>query len=269
MAYRPYCDVTLYPIFNLQSVPQVNHFTLGFVVSDSDRQPSWGGYYPIESSFYSKQIEDLRKTGGDVIVSFGGASGKELATVSESSIELYKKYAKVVRKYDLTSLDFDIEGPAIHDKTANKYRVGAIMELQRVFPSIKISLTVPVGENGLDPAALKLADQTPCDLVNIMAMDYGYGHGKMAEFAISAAKATRKQTGKNIGITVMIGVNDTGEIFSLEDARTVKAFVKKNSWVKRLSIWSINRDNGKKSSLDHSSMIDQFQFQFSEILNSK
>ncbi len=267
MAYRPYCDATLYPAFDLTSVPQINHFTLGFVVSDANKDPSWGGYYPIENSYYSDQIESLRKKGGDVIVSFGGAMGLELAVVCKSSLELYQKYAKVVRKYDLNSIDFDIEGNAIHDAVANKYRAGAISELKRVFPRIKVSLTVPTTPDGLDASALKLVDQTPCDLVNIMAMDYGNGKGKMAEFAISAAKAARKQTGKSIGITVMIGVNDTGEIFTLEDARKLKIFVKSNSWVKRTSIWSINRDNGKKTSMEHSSMIDQFPFQFSEILN--
>lgn len=266
MGYRPYCDVTLYPAFDITSVAQVDHFTLGFVVSDADKNPSWGGYYPIENSYYSDQIESLRKKGGDVIVSFGGAMGQELATVSSSSLELFQKYAKVVRKYDLTSLDFDIEGSAIHDDRANKYRAGAIRELKRVFPRIKISLTVPTTPDGLDASALRLIDQTPCDLVNIMAMDYGNGKGKMAEFAISAAKSAFKQTGKSIGITVMIGVNDTGEVFTLDDAKKLKAFIKRNSWVKRTSIWSINRDNGKKTSMSHSSMIDQYPFQFSEIL---
>ena len=48
------------------------------------------------------------------------------------------------------------------------------------------------------------------DTVNVMAMDYGSSAdngGQMGLDAENAASATHSQTGKNIGITPMIGVN--------------------------------------------------------------
>jgi len=64
----------------------------------------------------------------------------------------------------------------------------------------------------------------------------------------------------------MIGKNDTGEIFSLDDAKCLKQFAKNNLWIKRLSIWSIERDQGLKGDLNKSSQVDQEPFEFSKIL---
>lgn len=266
MGFVPYVDVTSYPSFPIESVPFVKDFTLGFVIADSDNKPSWGGYYPVSSGFYRSSIEGVKEKGGDVIVSFGGQRGKELSTVCNSHIDLFQKYDEVIQKYDFKKVDFDIEGELINDKSANVKRSDAIRLLVKKYPKLKISLTLPVNELGLSLKALEIVKNTPCDVVNIMAMDYGNGKGKMGQFAISAAKSVRAQTGKKIGITVMIGQNDiVGEIFSLDDAKMVKKFADGNDWVARLSMWSINRDNGGKINLDKSSMIDQEKWAFSKV----
>lgn len=266
MGYRPYVDTTLYPPFAIENVPNINYFTLGFVVAGANGEPCWGGYYPTSSLYYQQKIEQVRKNGGDVICSFGGAAGSELGVYTTNTDELFKKYRDVIEQYDFTSLDFDIEGGAIGDWAANKRRAEALKQVQKQYPKINISLTVPVSPIGISEDVLRLVEMTPCSIVNIMAMDYGLGRGNMADYAIKAAKAVRKQTGKSIGITVMIGKNDVpGEVFTLEDAKRVRQFVKETVWVQRHSIWSINRDNGSKSSMEKSSMIDQFPFQFSEI----
>jgi chitinase len=79
--FAPYLDVTAWPTFNMTQwtrLTGVKAYTLSFVVADSLGRPSWGGYYPILDSkaFYMSEIIALRKLGGDVIVSFGGATGK-------------------------------------------------------------------------------------------------------------------------------------------------------------------------------------------------
>lgn len=266
MEYRPYVDTTLYPPFDISSVPDCHYFALGFIVADSANRPSWGGYYATTSNYYKPYIDAVRAKGGDVTFSFGGAAGKELALVTGEWSDLYLKYASVIKTYDAKSIDFDIEGKALLDKPANIRRARAVLELTRTFPKLQISLTLPVSEKGLTKEGLRLVESTPCNLVNIMAMDYGYGQGRMAEFAISAAQATRKQTGKKIGITVMIGMNDIiGEVFTLDDAHVVKDFADSKDWITRLSIWSINRDNGDKSIMEKSSMIDQHLYEFSKI----
>ena len=58
----------------------VKYFTLAFIVADpSTSEPSWGGYYDFASGYRMDEIEALRDLGGDVMISFGGAAGTELA----------------------------------------------------------------------------------------------------------------------------------------------------------------------------------------------
>ena len=267
MEFAPYTDSTIYPIFDINKVPGLHAVCLGFVVSDSKSNPSWGGYYPTSGDYYSDIIRRAQLDGKKIIVSFGGAAGQELAITNSNPHKLFEKYRDVIEKYDLSSIDFDIEGASVVDQRANKTRQGAILELQKMYPNLEISLTVAVMPTGVDANVLKLIETTPCDIVNLMCMDYGNQKGKMGDAAINAAKAVRKQTGKNIGITPMIGKNDTDEIFNQDSARKVKAFVDNTNWIKRLSFWSLNRDQGIDGTLDKSSKIKQTPWEFCSIFN--
>ena len=262
---KPYTDTTLYPIFDISTVPVCNHFILGFVVADDDKQASWGGYYPMTDDYYGSIIKNVRKKGGDVTCSFGGAAGQELATVIKNVDELALKYMDVIKQYKFKSVDFDIEGSQIKDHKANERRGHALLKIANALPKLKISLTVPVMPSGLDQDALKLIEITPCDLVNIMAMDFG-NEKDMGAAVIKSIKATRSQIKKDLGVTVMIGENDTGEVFTLEDAKRLKKFVAENSYVKMISFWAIERDQGKSGSLDKSSKIKQLPWEFTNIL---
>lgn len=262
MEFAPYTDTTLYPVFDINKVPGVTSFCLGFIVSDSQSNPSWGGYYSTSGNYYYDIIYKAQCAGKKIIVSFGGAAGKELALTNANPHTLFSKYRDVIEKYDLSSIDFDIEGAAVNDQKANKTRRDAILELQSVYPNLEISLTVAASPSGVASNVLKLVEMTPCDIVNIMAMDYGNQKGKMGPAAISAAKAVHQQTGKNIGITPMIGQNDTDEIFNQDSARVVKAFADSTEYIKRLSFWSINRDTGKDGKLDVSTKIKQKPWEF-------
>jgi len=261
----PYVDVTLWPTFDILTVPNCDHFTLGFIVADQNNNPSWGGYYGMETKFYKDIVTKLRNKGGAVICSFGGASGVELATVCKTSDEAYRKYKKVIDTYNLKSIDFDIEGGAVGDTRSNSIRAQAILMLQNTFPNLVVSLTLPVMPTGLNNDCLSIVAETPCDIVNLMCMDYG-NEKDMGAAAISAAKAVRKQTGKNIGICPMIGKNDTGEIFTLDDAREVADFCKETEWIARKSFWSIVRDRGVQGDLNQSSQIKQEAWEFCKIL---
>ena len=48
--------------------------------------------------------------GGNVIFSFGGQAGSELAVIVKDKNELYKKYMHMIQLYNITWMDFDIEG---------------------------------------------------------------------------------------------------------------------------------------------------------------
>lgn len=84
----PYTDVTLFPTFDIATAP-VNNFLLGFIVADGQNDPSWGGYYKITTDFYLDKIIKVRAKGGDVIVSFGGAAGKEIAQTTSDVETLF------------------------------------------------------------------------------------------------------------------------------------------------------------------------------------
>lgn len=59
-------------------------YTLAFITAKQTSegwQPSWGGFHLLTTQFYYDQIRKVRLRGGDVIVSFGGANGRELAEV--------------------------------------------------------------------------------------------------------------------------------------------------------------------------------------------
>jgi chitinase len=88
------------------------------------------------------------------------------------------------------------------------------------------------------------------NIVNIMVMDYGHAVGDMAAAAQTAAAGTlasaraagMNATYANIGLTPMIGNNDSaGEVVSQDNARQIVNFANANG-IGRLSFWSIGRD---------------------------
>jgi hypothetical protein len=262
--FSPYVDVGLFPPFDLVEASKrtgVKTFNLAFVVAGGGCTPKWGGSQELGDNEVAKKINDLRGAGGDVRVSFGGANGTELAQACTNADELAAAYKKVIDAFDLTKVDFDIEGAATADKAANDRRSEAIATLQKQVSGLDVSLTLPVLPSGLTQDGVNLvsgakAKGVDVAAVNVMAMDYGDGQapnpdGKMGDYAIQAATATEKQVEQALGvddawstiaITPMIGVNDTNtEVFRTADAEKVAAFAKekKLAWT---SMWSATRD---------------------------
>lgn len=303
--YAPYVDVTLWPTPDLTSFASdqsVNFLTLAFVVADPQNQPSWGGYasYGLGSDFDAglrARVDGVRSLGGDVMVSFGGANGRELAQAITDPTALKQAYQSVIDAYNLTRLDFDIEGGAAAEKASIDRRSAAMAALQRdaiaAGRPLQIWLTLPVLPTGLTADGLYVvqsAVKAGVDLagVNIMAMDYGDSAapnpaGKMGDYAIQAATSTQQQlkgvygASKTdgqlwamIGVTPMIGLNDvTTEVFDPQEASEVVAFARQHG-LKRLSIWSLNRDRANSSgAINHveptSSSLAQTPYEFSRI----
>jgi chitinase len=110
----------------------------------------------------------------------------------------------------------------------------------------------------------------------VMAMDYGSANdngGNMLLSAQQAAQATRNQTGDMIGVTTMIGVNDTNtEIFTLSNASALATWASGQSFVNRLAFWSLTRDNGTCANQGFASPVcsgvAQSNFQFSSAFGS-
>ncbi|MFI5798925.1 cellulose binding domain-containing protein [Streptomyces sp. NPDC051677] len=260
--FAPYVDTSLYPAFDLLAsagATGVKEYTLAFVTDGGGCTPKWGGVTDLGSDGVAAQIGALRAKGGDVRVSFGGASGAELATTCSSADALATAYGKAVDRFELTKVDFDVEGGALPNTAANTRRAQAIAKLQQQHPGLDVSFTLPVMPEGLTQDGVSLlsnakANGVKAATVNVMAMDYGPAYsGDMGTYAEQAATATQAQVKsvfglsgsaawKAVAVTPMIGVNDvTSEVFKVEDASQLVAFAKSKG-LGRLSMWSATRD---------------------------
>ena len=231
------------------------YYTLAFIISNGCNA-YWNGDTPMSANFYSSFISQLRGMGGDVIVSFGGASGIELGQACSSVSSLQAAYQSAISKYGLKWIDLDIEGASIADTASVDRRNQAIKNLQSANSGLRVSYTLPVMPEGLTQDGLNLLSNAKSrgvrvDVVNVMAMDYGGCNIDMGQAAIQAAQATRSQlstigVSAKIGVTPMIYANDVGcENFSTQDASELTSFANANgSWIGELAFWAVGRDPG-------------------------
>ena len=282
--FAPYVDTSLFPPFSLTSVAAstgVRQFNLAFVVSGGGCTPEWGGSTGIGDNPVAAEISALRAMGGDVRVSFGGEDGSELAQTCTSVSQLAAAYQQVISAYDLNKIDFDIEGAALDDTTANAVRDQALAQLQAQDPGLQVSFTLPVEPSGLTQDGIDLLDGAvsagvSISAVNVMAMDYQQG-GSYDQKAIDAANATfnqlkaiyptktTAQLWRMVGVTPMLGQNDDGGIFSLNGARNLVTFAKTNH-VGELAFWEVTRDrNACNGALYMCTNVTQQPYDFSKI----
>jgi hypothetical protein len=261
-------------------------FSLAFIIADKQKNPAWDGRSEMMKNLYGDQIAAIRSRGGNVIVSFGGAGGTELALAEPDVAVLAAKYQSVIDQYKLTWLDFDIEGNALEKKDVNQRRNDALAILQKKYPGLIISYTLPVDPNGIsDESIALLADAKAKGLVvhsaDLMTMDFGshFSKGKkMSDVSIASVNKAHQQcqsidTTILIGICPMIGQNDQkGEIFTLEDAAAVRDWAIAQPWVCSLSFWASNRDVGtagnKKGNDNTFSGIQQKPWDFTNVFKT-
>ena len=229
------------------------YYTLAFLTPKSGCTPFWEDGGDSVGAFAS-QIKTLRAAGGDAIISFGGASGGELAETCTSVSSLTAAYEKVVTTYSATRLDFDIEGGVLNNSAANTRRDEALAALQQKFPSVQIDFTVPVDPTGLESNAVNMlkgakAKGVKVAIVNIMTMDFGDGQNALND-AESAANATHGQLASiyggssasvwgMIGLTPIAGHNDDNENFTQSNAKSLESFAA-GKGVGELSFWEVD-----------------------------
>jgi hypothetical protein len=236
-------------------------FTLAFIIADQSNNPAWYGKIPMAEDFYTNQVAAIRSRGGDVIISFGGEGGKELALVETNAVALQAKYQSVIDHYKFTWLDFDIEGKALSNTGANQRRNTVLAGLQAKNPGLVISYTLPVDPDGIpDDAQNLLADAVKNGVkvhsANLMVMFFGnkfIGKGKSeGQLGIDSATKAYEQLQKidpaiRVGLCPCLGKNGSrDEFFTEADAKTLKDWADTQRWVCSLSFWSINRDAGNK-----------------------
>jgi hypothetical protein len=234
-------------------------YTIAFIIAGRDgKQPAWDGRWPMEQNLYADQINGIRSRGGDVIVSFGGEAGTEIAIAETNVTALEAEYQSVIDRYKLTWLDFDIEGDALDNSDANERRNTTLADIQKKDPRLIISYTLPVDPNGISKESQSLlADAVSKGLkvhsANVMTMDFGshFSKGKkMSDVSIASALKAHEQCQAispdiQIGLTPMIGQNDEhGEVFTLDDATALERWAEGQPWICSLSFWASNRDAG-------------------------
>ncbi|WP_393100637.1 RICIN domain-containing protein [Streptomyces sp. LN325] len=277
---------------NARNATGLKYYTLAFVIDGGGCNAMFNGDTPVTDAGWTSAINSLRGAGGDVIASFGGASGTEEAQACTTVTSLKAQYKKVIDTLNLTRVDFDIEGGAIADTAANDRRNKALAQLQQEYAAagrkLDVQYTLPSMPNGLDGNGTKLLSNAKSNglnvnLVNIMTMDYYDGTRDMGKAATDAATALRTQLGAiwpeksdaqlwaMEGNTPMIGVNDdVSEIFTTGNATTLTNFAKSKG-IQELAFWALGRDkacatNGQLS--DTCSGTPQSAWQFSSTFNS-
>jgi hypothetical protein len=248
----------------------LKYYTLAFIIARQEgngkdakyyKEPAWNGRTSMDQNLYKDQIDAIRERGGDVIVSFGGEGGRELAIVEEDAAALAASYQSIIDRYHFTWLDFDIEGSNLErNPEASQRRNTALAALQARNPGLIISFTLPVDPDGIRPASeALLADATAKGVkvysANLMVMYFGkkfINKGRSeGQLGIDSAIKAHQQIQKidaaiQIGLCPCLGNNGSGdEVFTLDDAKILRAFADKTPWVCSLHYWSINGDSGR------------------------
>ena len=275
--FAPYVDTTLWPPFDFAGASKqhgIKFYTLAFVVAKGPNNPapSWGGYHLVSKRWMLPEINAIRAGGGEVRVSFGGATGTGLASACKTPAQLQATYQEVINTYGLTHIDFDVEGHRLAETKSIELRSRAIVGLQtqarRSKRTLKVWYTLPVLPSGLTregTGVLRSALRHRVDIagVNIMAMNYGKAQAPkptthMGAYTIQAAtslhsqlKMLHREAGVQktdaqlwvmVGLTPMLGHNDVKpETFTLGNAREVLAFARQKK-IGLISCWSANRD---------------------------
>lgn len=255
LVVAPYLDVTgtAYDVDAFTAATGIENFTLAFVLSSGTGSctPSWGGIKSLSDATVTAEIDKVHAAGGQTIIATGGANGTYLESVCTSS-ELAAAYGKVLDATGSTALDIDIE------KTVDADAVAKALASVQQERGTSITVTLPVGEGeaGLTSAAqsfLRSVESAGVDVtVNAMTMDFS-ASGDWGTAMTLAAEAVHDDlasiwTDKDdaslyamLGVTPMIGANDTGALTTISDARTLLG------WASRQGLgfarfWSVNRD---------------------------
>lgn len=301
-----YVDVTATPSFPFESPgdsgPQ--NVVLAFIVGAPSAPclPTWGGVYGLDEAAATldldRRLARLRNLGGSAMVSFGGQANSDLALKCTDPGELVSGYQSVVERYELGSIDIDLEGELLADHAAVVRQATAIAQVQQgPADGLDVWLTLPVSPDGLTSDGLHAVRSyqragVAIAGVNAMTMNFNAGddwpvidtiraslsalHAQLRTVAEEHGTPVGDATAwSRIAATPMIGQNDVrGEVFTLADARALAAFANERGMA-RLSMWSLNRDRScdanwpdPKQVSDSCSGVDQGDARFANLLGA-
>ena len=232
----------------------VRWFTMAFVLSNGSCDPQWDGYRPLTGGVDQATVNAVRAAGGDIVPSFGGASGTKLETSCTSAAALAGAYQRVINAYGLRAIDIDIETDAYSNTTVQQRTVDALKIVRSANPGITIYVTFPADQGGPDATIINRAAASglTVDGWTIMPFDFGGNGQDMGALSTQSAEGLKNrlmtaygysadQAYRHSGISSMNGVTDVGETVTVANFRTMLAYAQTHH-LARLTFWSVNRD---------------------------
>lgn len=254
----PYVDVTARhaPLGKVVAETDQKDFTLAFILADDHRcNPSWGNVHPLDDAQVLREAEAVTARGGHLVVASGGADGPYLENACAGSKALTHAYVKALDAVGSNRLDVDIEASIPVDRVNR-----ALERLQRERGTqITYTLHVRGDGEGVDARSLQIlhsaAKHGLTVTVNPLLMNFDY-RGSWAAAMVSAARQvvvqmhtvwpnkSDQELHAMLGVTAMIGRNDSGMTTTQQDARALLTFARSHD-LGHIGFWSLNRDNGR------------------------
>jgi uncharacterized membrane protein len=245
------------------SATGVKTFTLAFILSDGGCNPVWSGGSPVSSDTQmAAKIAQIRAAGGDVMPSVGGFAGNKLGERCADATSLANAYQRVIDRYSLRAIDFDIEATEFENTAAHDRITQAIKMIKdraaAAGRSLQVYVTVPVGQSGLTFFGSQLVqaavrNAAPVDGWTIMPFDLGGGSTGMGQLSVNIAEQlhaqlrtfypgrTDDQIYRMSGISSMNGRTDVGEFIRQADFQIMLSYARAHH-LARFTYWSVNRD---------------------------
>ena len=271
---------------NLQTVISatgVKWYTMAFMLNSGTCVPKWDGGRNLTGGADQAAINTIRANGGDVIVSFGGASGPWLEHYCTSASALAGAYQQVINALQLKAIDIDIEGTPYNTAADQQKTVDALKTIKANNPGITEYITLGSGTGGPDNSLINRAAAAglTVDGWGIMTFDWGNTGGNQGQLTIQAADGLKNKLKsaygwsdvdayKHVGISSMNGITDENATVTLADMQTITAYAQQHS-IARLSFWSLNRDRqcpGGYPNDDTCSGVAQSAYQFTKIIGA-
>lgn len=229
--------------------------------------------------------------GGKLIISFGGQNGVYAEIACKDDNQLFNLLDKLIVDSGTRRIDWDIEGHQLLNVEGTARRTRVLVRLQAKYPDLYTSFTLPgwllgVDANSMNLLRTSIAAGVRISMVNVMTMSFGHdpmvpsslAQASIMTFRASASQLmglypnkTQAQVHAMMGMTPMIGKNDDGTVFTLDDARTVADFAKLNG-IGLLSYWSFQRDRAQATNasndLSSFSGVAQSNYQFFNIFKA-
>ncbi|MFG2039616.1 ricin-type beta-trefoil lectin domain protein [Dactylosporangium sp. NPDC048998] len=265
----------------IMSATGVKWFTMAFILSNGACDPLWDGNRPLTGGQDQTTINNIRGAGGDVAVSFGGASGPWLEQTCSSASALAAAYQKVINAYGLKAIDIDIEGSVYNNATLQQRTIDALKTVKASNPNVAVYVTFPSDRTGPDSSMINRAAASglTVDAWTIMPFDFGAAGQNMGNLTIQAAEGlknvikngyhyTDDQAYRHAGISSMNGITDAGETVTVADFRTMLAYAQQHH-IARFTFWSANRDrpcNGGGTGADTCSGVSQAAWDYTRVI---